>query len=49
MLLMQLHANRQDDRLAYTRDIRARPEAKGGRPRLPRRAIADPAGRPSLR
>jgi hypothetical protein len=46
---MQLHANRQDDPLAYARDIRAWLEANGGRPRASRRAIADPAGRPSLR
>jgi hypothetical protein len=46
---MQLHANRQDDPLAYTRDIRAWLEANGGRPTVPRRAVTDPAGQPSLR
>ncbi|HZC14235.1 MAG TPA: hypothetical protein VE270_09475 [Thermoleophilaceae bacterium] len=49
LLLMQLHANRQDDVLAYARDIRAWLEANGGRPRVPRRAVTDPADRPSLR
>ena len=47
--LMQLHANRQDDPLAYAKDIRAWLEVNGGRPRTPRRAVADPAGLPSLR
>ena len=46
---MQLHANRQDDPLAYTRDIRAWLEPNGGRPTVPRRAVTDPAGQPSLR
>lgn len=49
LLLMQLHANRQDQPLAYAKDIRAWLEANEGRPRLPRRAITDPAGQPSLR
>jgi len=49
LLLMQLHANRQDDVLAYARDIRAWLEASGGHPRIPRRAVTNPAGRPSLR
>jgi hypothetical protein len=49
LLLMQLHANRQDDPLAYARDIRVWLEASGGRPRVPRRAVTDPAGRSSLR
>ena len=49
LLLMQLHANRVEDPLAYATDIRAWLEANGGRPRTPRRAVADPAGQPSLR
>jgi Transposase, Mutator family len=49
LLLMQLHGNRQDDVLAYAKSIRAWLEANGGRPRVPRRAVADPSGRPSLR
>jgi hypothetical protein len=46
---MHLHANRQDDALAYARDIRAWLEANGGRPRVARRAVTDLAGQPSLR
>jgi Transposase, Mutator family len=49
LLLMQLHANRLDDPLAYAKDIRAKLEANDGRPRVPRRAVTDPAGQPSLR
>jgi len=49
LLLMQLHADRQADALAHARDIRARPEASGGRPRVARRVVTDPAGQPSLR
>ena len=49
LLLMQLHANRQDDVLAYTENIRAWLETNGGRPRVRRRAITDRAGQPSLR
>jgi hypothetical protein len=49
LLLMQLHANRQDDVLTYTKSIRARLEANGGRPRVPRRAVTDRGGTPSLR
>jgi hypothetical protein len=49
LLLMQLHANRQDDPLAYAKDIRAWLEANDGRPRVSRRAITDRAGQPSLR
>jgi hypothetical protein len=49
LLLMQLHANRQDDALAYTKSIRAWLEANGGRPRVPRRAVTDPGGLSSLR
>jgi hypothetical protein len=49
LLLMQLHVNRQDDPLAYAKDIRAWLEANEGRPGVPRRAVTDPAGQPSLR
>ena len=49
LMLMQLHANRLDDPLAYAKDIRAWLEANGGRPRTSRRAVADHAGQPSLR
>ncbi len=49
LLLMQLHANRLDDPLAYAKDIRAWLEANGGRPRIPRRVVADHAGQLSLR
>jgi hypothetical protein len=49
LLLMQLHANRQDDPVAYAKDIRAWLEANQGRPPVPRRAVSDPADRPSLR
>jgi hypothetical protein len=49
LLLMQLHANRQDDPLAYAKDIRVWLEANHGRPRAPRRAVTDRADRPSLR
>ena len=49
LMLMQLHANRQDNELAYTTDIRAWLEANQGRPRHSRRAIADQRGHPSLR
>jgi hypothetical protein len=49
LALMQLHANRQDDVLAYAKSIRAWLEANGGRPRVPRRAVTDPGGVFSLR
>lgn len=49
LLLMQLHANRQDDPFAYATDIRARSEANGGRPSVPRRAVTDRRSAPSLR
>lgn len=49
LLLMQLHANRQDEPLAYAKDIRGRLEANHGRPRVARRAVTDRAGEPSLR
>lgn len=49
LLLMQLHANRQADPLAYAKSIRAWLEANGGRPRVARRAVTDSGGLPSLR
>ena len=49
LMLMQLHANGQDDVAAYTHLIRAWLEANGGRPGVDRRAIVDPEGAPSLR
>ena len=49
LMLMQLHANRQDEALAYAKSIRAWLDANGGRPRNPRRAVADRSGLPSLR
>jgi hypothetical protein len=49
LMLMQLHANRQDDVHAYTRLIRAWLEANHGRPRIGRRAITDLRHVPSLR
>jgi hypothetical protein len=49
LMLMQLHANHQDDEHAYTHLIRARLESNEGRPGVDRRAIADVRGVPSLR
>jgi hypothetical protein len=49
LVLMQLHANGQDDVLAYATSIRAWLEVNGGRPRVPRRAVTDAGGLPSLR
>jgi len=49
LMLMQLHANGQDDVHVYTNLIRAWLEAHGGRPALDRRAIVDPKGFVSLR
>jgi len=49
LLLMQLHANRHDDPLAYAKSIRAWLETNSGRPHIPRRAITDRADSPSLR
>ena len=49
LLLMLLHANRQDDEHSYAVAIRAWLEANHGRPRGARRAIADRRGQPSLR
>jgi hypothetical protein len=49
LMLLQLRVNGQDDVQSYTKTIRSWLEANGGRPTAPRRAIADPAGVPSLR
>lgn len=49
LLLIQLHANRQDDERTYAKDIRAWLEANRGRPPVDRRAVNDTRDRPSLR
>ena len=49
LMLMQLHANRQDDVNAYIRHIRASLEANQGRPTIARRAVADHSSVASLR
>ncbi len=49
LMLLQLHVNGDDDVQAYAKAIRGWLEANGGRPTEHRRAIADPAGSPSLR
>ena len=49
LMLMQLHANRQDDVHTYVRHIRAWLEANHGRPSIDRRAVVDTRGRASLR
>ncbi len=49
LMLLQLHVNGQDDVQGYTKTIRSWLEANDGRPTARRRAIADPAGAPSLR
>ncbi len=49
LMLMQLHANRQDDENTYVRHIRDRLEANHGRPSIARRAVVDSAGAASLR
>jgi hypothetical protein len=49
LMLMQLHANGDDDVQTYSTAIRAWLEANGGRPQGRRRGIADPNGAPSLR
>jgi hypothetical protein len=49
LLLLQLHVNGQDGVQGYAKAIRSWLEANGGRPTTHRRAIADPAGVPSLR
>ena len=49
LMLLQLRVNGQDDVQGYTKTLRSWLEANGGRPTTHRRAIADPAGVPSLR
>jgi hypothetical protein len=49
LMLMQLHANGDDDVHAYTHLIREWLEANQGRPSVDRRAIIDPEDSPSLR
>lgn len=49
LMLMQLHANRQDDVNAYARHIRACLEANEGRPEIDRRTVVDAHGVASLR
>jgi len=49
LLLMHLHANRQDDVLGYAKSIRSWLEPNGGRPRVARRSVTDPGGLASLR
>jgi hypothetical protein len=49
LLLLQLEANGHADERTYAKDIRDWLELTGGRPATPRRAIADPTERPSLR
>ena len=49
LMLMQLHANHQDDVTAYTRQIRNCLEAHHGRPTISRRAVVDTGGAASLR
>lgn len=49
LMLIQLHLNGDDDVQRYAKTIRLALEANGGRPVGRRRAIADPAGAPSLR
>ncbi|MHB1538171.1 MAG: hypothetical protein ACYCUM_13000 [Solirubrobacteraceae bacterium] len=49
LMLMQLHANRQDDLNAYVRHVRDCLQANQGRPSIARRAIVDTRGAASLR
>jgi hypothetical protein len=49
LMLMQLHANHQDDVTAYTRQIRNCLETHHGRPTISRRAVVDTGGAASLR
>ena len=49
LMLMQLHANHQDDENAYIRHIRGCLEANAGRPTIARRGIVDTGGPASLR
>lgn len=49
LMLMQLHANRQDDQTAYVRHIRGCLETNAGPPNITRRAVVDARGPASLR
>jgi hypothetical protein len=49
LMLVPLHANRQDDVNAYVRHIRASLEGNRGRPSITRRAVADAGRVASLR
>jgi hypothetical protein len=49
LMLMQLHANGQDDVNAYVQHTRASLEANQGRPSIARRAVVDTGGHASLR
>jgi len=49
LMLMLLHANRQDNERTYAKNIRQWLKANGGRPRGTRRDIVDADGVPSLR
>lgn len=49
LMLMQLHANHQDNEHDYVRLIRESLEANQGHPSVPRRAIIDTGRSPSLR
>jgi hypothetical protein len=49
LMLMQLHANRQDDVTGYVRHIRSSLDANQGRPSIARRAVTDPGRHASLR
>ncbi len=48
-MLMQLHANLQDDVNTYVRHIRSSLETHQGRPSIARRAVVDTGRRASLR
>jgi hypothetical protein len=49
LMLMQLHANRQDDEHVYVKHIRDCLQTNQGRPNIARRAIVDAGGTVSLR
>jgi len=49
LMLMQLHANRQDDERSYVKHIRQWLELNQGRPSVHRRAIVDADAISSLR
>lgn len=48
LMLIQLHMNEQDNWAEHSKSIRQWLEANGGRPIVPRRAVADPDGAPTL-